>query len=93
MTAYDSITATPPDFLWEGRLPMGEVSIIAGMGGCGKGLLLADLAARISRGDVMPDGTPGPPAWRRRSHHARGRSERHRGIPAAGGQGRARPRP
>ena len=72
MTAYDSITATPPDFLWDGRLPMGEVSIIAGMGGSGKGLLLADLAARISRGDVDARRHARAASRRRRAHHARG---------------------
>ena len=30
-----------------------------GAGGAGKSFFAADLAARVSRGDIMPDGTPG----------------------------------
>lgn len=57
-TAYADITPLEPEWLWAGRIPSNEVTIIAGDGGIGKGFLLADLAARVTRGAVMPDGSP-----------------------------------
>jgi len=62
MTVYSEIEPTEPEWLWSGRIPMGEVALICGAGGVGKGQLLVELAARVSRGDVMPDGTSGGPA-------------------------------
>lgn len=46
-------------FLWEGRLPLGKLSVLDGDPGLGKSTLTDDLAARVSRGGVMPDGTGG----------------------------------
>lgn len=60
--SYAQITPLDPEWLWKGKIPFGAVTGIGGQGGIGKGLLMADLAARVSRGDVMPDGTPGPSA-------------------------------
>lgn len=42
---------------WRGKLPLNEAVLGAGEGGIGKGLWEADVAARITRGDLMPDGT------------------------------------
>lgn len=47
------------DWLWENWLPKGVLSLLFGMPKCGKGLLLADIAARVTHGADMPDGTPG----------------------------------
>lgn len=61
MTArtFAEITPTEPEWAWPGRIPCGTVTILAAPGGVGKSFFAADLAARISRGDMMPDGTSG----------------------------------
>lgn len=46
-------------WLWRGRFPLGRLSEVSGDPGLGKSTLLYDLAARVTRGDVMPDGSPG----------------------------------
>ncbi len=50
------------DWLWESRIPLGMLTIFDGDPGLGKSTILLDLAARLSRGDAMPDGTAGPGA-------------------------------
>lgn len=45
-------------WLWKGRIPLGTLTIIDGDPGLGKSLVTVDLAARVSRGDAMPDGSP-----------------------------------
>lgn len=47
---------------WRGYIPAGKVTVLDGDPGLGKSTMTLDLAARISRGDRMPDGTPGPAA-------------------------------
>ena len=47
------------DWLWGGRIPMGTATIIDGDPGLGKSTLALDLAARLTTGSSMPDGTPG----------------------------------
>lgn len=49
-----SIQSQTPDWLWEGHIPSGAISIIDGDPGLGKSQLTLDLAARITRGDCMP---------------------------------------
>lgn len=44
-------------WLWPGRIPLGKVTIIAGDPGLGKSLVTLDLAARVSRGGMWPDGS------------------------------------
>jgi len=41
---------------WEGRIPLGKLTVIDGDPGTGKSTLTLDLAARASRGGPMPDG-------------------------------------
>jgi hypothetical protein len=60
--SYADVEALDQEWLWEGKIPRGDVTLLGGDSGIGKGFFMADLAARISRGDVMPDGTPGPAA-------------------------------
>lgn len=43
-----------------GRLARGKVTVLDGDPGLGKSTLLTDWAARISRGDALPDGEPHP---------------------------------
>jgi len=46
-------------WLWQPRLALGKITILDGDPGVGKSMLTLDLAARVSRGWVMPDTTPG----------------------------------
>jgi AAA domain-containing protein len=47
------------DWLWEKRIPLGNITVLDGDPGMGKSLLATNLAARVSIGSPMPDGTPG----------------------------------
>jgi len=44
------------DWLWEQRLPLGKCVLVAGDGGLGKSMLLAWIAATVSRGKEWPCG-------------------------------------
>ena len=59
MTAASYADLPPKDveWLWQDRIALGELTLIAGAGGIGKGYMLADLTARVTRGALMPDGT------------------------------------
>jgi hypothetical protein len=46
-------------WLWAGRVPLGKLTIVDGDPGLGKSTVTLDLAARVSRGVSMPDGTTG----------------------------------
>ena len=46
-------------WLWPGRIPLGRLTILDGDPGLGKSVLTLDIAARVTRGDVMPDGARG----------------------------------
>ena len=45
-------------WLWEKRIPLGKLTILDGDPGMGKSLLSIALAASVSTGHPMPDGTP-----------------------------------
>ena len=49
-------------WLWEGRLPKGMVTLLAGRQGLGKSTLCTWLGARVTRGDLGHDG-PGTVLW------------------------------
>jgi archaellum biogenesis ATPase FlaH len=53
------VKAKPIEWFWDGRVPRGAVTIIDGDPGLGKSTLSIDLAARASRGYLMPP-EPGP---------------------------------
>ena len=57
-TSLDKFTSEPVDWLWEKYIPAGAVTILEGDPGVGKSMLLADLAARVSRGFLAPDRQP-----------------------------------
>src|SRR5947209_158945 len=46
-------------WLWEKRVPLGKITILDGDPGMGKSMLAINIAARVSTGQSMPDGTPG----------------------------------
>jgi hypothetical protein len=48
-------------WLWQRHLPLGKLTTLDGDGGLGKSMLALDLAARVSSGHAMPDGTAGLP--------------------------------
>lgn len=54
------VTAKPIAWLWRGRLAIGELTLMIGDPGEGKGLISAGLAARITRGDPLPGGPEQP---------------------------------
>ncbi len=45
-------------WLWEKRLPLAGITLLDGDHGCGKSLLALQIAASVSSGTPMPDGTP-----------------------------------
>lgn len=46
------------EWLWEGRLALGRLSLLAGRPGLGKSFLTCDIAARVSTGRAFPDDQP-----------------------------------
>lgn len=58
----DTPEPPPQEELWEGRIPMGALTLVSGIGGVGKSMLTAWLAARVSNGglDGALRGQPAP---------------------------------
>jgi hypothetical protein len=52
----DSVEIESVDWLWEGRLARGKITLLDGDPDQGKSTITLDLAARISTGSPMPDG-------------------------------------
>lgn len=46
-------------WLWEHMIPLGALTLIEGLPGCGKSTIARDLAARVTQGQSMPGGKPG----------------------------------
>ncbi len=53
------VRSEPVEWLWEGRTPRGKFVLVDGDPGLGKSNLTLDLAARVTRGGPMPDGSKG----------------------------------
>jgi hypothetical protein len=49
----------PVQWLWPGRVARGKLTLLVGDPGLGKSFLTLDMAARVSRGTLWPDGTTG----------------------------------
>jgi hypothetical protein len=49
----------PLAWLWQDRIPLGAITLLEGLSGTGKSLLALHIAACVSSGRAMPDGTPG----------------------------------
>ncbi len=56
LLAVDQPPATPPggSWLWPGRIPLGQVTMLDGDPGLGKSCVAIDVAARLTRGHAMP---------------------------------------
>ena len=48
------VSAQPVEWLWPGRIPLGQLTLLCGQTGLGKSLLSLDSAARTSRGAPFP---------------------------------------
>lgn len=59
LTRLSDVTPTPIRWLWRSRIPLGKLTVIDGDPKLGKSLIVTDLAARVSSGASMPDGSPG----------------------------------
>ena len=58
-TLLSNVKSKQLHWLWEKRIPRGKLTTLDGDPGLGKSLLTLDLAARITTGRPMPDGSPG----------------------------------
>ena len=54
---FDQVRPRPIRWLWEPYLARGKLALLDGDPGAGKSLFTADLAARLSRGRRLPDGS------------------------------------
>ncbi|WP_422928803.1 AAA family ATPase [Singulisphaera sp. PoT] len=54
------VVSEPVRWLWEGRIPLGKVTLLEGDPGIGKSTLALDLAAKVSQGAQMPYSKAGP---------------------------------
>ena len=54
-----AVQSRPVDWLWEGWLPRGTVTLFDGNPGEAKSTAVMDLIARLTRGRAWPDGQPG----------------------------------
>lgn len=52
------VTRTRVEWLWAGRIPFGKLTVLDGDPSLGKSTITLDLAARGSRAQPMPDGSP-----------------------------------
>jgi putative DNA primase/helicase len=53
-TLLSEVIEESVEWLWEGRIPLGKLTVIDGDPGTGKSALTTDLAARVSTGREMP---------------------------------------
>ena len=58
LTCASDVQMRPIDWLWNGYLPRGMLSLLAGLPGCGKSTLALALAATVTSAGRWPDGTP-----------------------------------
>ncbi|HTR77018.1 MAG TPA: AAA family ATPase, partial [Gemmatimonadaceae bacterium] len=59
IVALRNVRAQSLRWLWPGYLPLGKLVVLDGHPGLGKSTLLLDIAARLSQGRAMPDGSVG----------------------------------
>ena len=51
----DTVQSRPVEWLWENRIPLGKITLIAGEMGIGKSFLTLEMASIVSRGATWPD--------------------------------------
>jgi hypothetical protein len=56
----DTVAPELVEWIWPGRIPRGKLTLLIGDPGLGKSFLALDIAARVSRGAVWPDGGRAP---------------------------------
>lgn len=54
---FADIQEKAAEWLWNGYLPKGMLTILGGAGGCGKSTLAVAFAATVANGGIWPDGT------------------------------------
>ena len=54
LVVFADIEEQPVEWLWDGYIPLGEITILEGHSGTNKSSFACDLAARLSRGWPMP---------------------------------------
>ena len=54
------ITPRDVEWLWNGYVPLGSLTVVAGPGGCGKTFMLLDWTARVTSGLPWPAGGTTP---------------------------------
>lgn len=54
-TCLAELPVRKQEWLWQGRVPLGHLTVLVGPRGAGKSYLAADLAARVTRGASWPD--------------------------------------
>jgi hypothetical protein len=64
LSRVDQLSLSMIDWLWPGYIPAGKLTLLDGDPDRGKSLITVDLAARLSRGRALPDGTAGGPVVR-----------------------------
>jgi hypothetical protein len=55
------VPSKPLTWLWPGRIPLGHLTLLDAAPGCGLSLFALTLAACVSSGSPLPDGTPTQP--------------------------------
>jgi archaellum biogenesis ATPase FlaH/DNA-binding MarR family transcriptional regulator len=58
-TLLSEVESHQIEWLWQGRIPLGKITILDGDPGIGKSLIAINIAACVSVGHPMPDGTTG----------------------------------
>lgn len=57
LVSLTNVRAERCRWLWPRYIPEGAITLLDGDPGCGKSLLTVDLAARLTRGQALPDGS------------------------------------
>jgi putative DNA primase/helicase len=61
MQPMDTISTSATQWLWFPRIARGGITMVFGAAGLGKSTIMLDVIARLSRGDVMPNGSERQP--------------------------------
>jgi archaellum biogenesis ATPase FlaH len=57
----DTVQSRPVDWLWEGYIPLGTVTVLLGDGGQGKSFMSLAIAATVTNGEALPSATSALP--------------------------------